>query len=78
MSDDMSPDSLPFSTRVREIIAQESENLLNLEPPETMFQYVDLAKRILLELRVRNFTASDVVALASTMEARDRHFGGEA
>ena len=31
-----------------------------------------LPKRMLLELRVREFSAADVVALAAVMEARDR------
>lgn len=39
----------------------------------TVDEYVDLAKRILLERRVRDFTAADVVALAAIMEQRDRH-----
>ena len=38
----------------------------------TVSAYVDLAKRILLKHRVRDFQAADVVALASIMEARDR------
>lgn len=38
----------------------------------TVHAYVDLAKKILLENRVRDFGAADVVALAAIMEARDR------
>ena len=38
----------------------------------TVHEYVVLAKLMLIEHRVRDFTASDVVALAGIMESRDR------
>ena len=38
----------------------------------TVHEYVLLAKLMLIEHRVRDFTAGDVVALAGIMEHRDR------
>lgn len=64
--DDISPATRPFSTRLRELAS------LDHQAARAVFDYVDLAKRMLLELRVRDFSASDVVALATVMEARDR------
>lgn len=69
-NDDLSPSSLPFKTRLRESI--EANSAAHPEVAYTVYEYVDLAKRMLLELRVRDFSAGDVVALAAIMEARDR------
>lgn len=69
-SDDLSPSSLPFQTKLRESV--ESTSGCHPEVAWTVYEYVDLAKRMLLELRVRDFSAGDVVALAAIMEARDR------
>lgn len=68
--DDYSPGSLPFKTRMREAAATNSGP--HPEVALTVYEYVDIAKRMLLELRVRDFSAADVVALAAIMEARDR------
>jgi hypothetical protein len=68
--DDVSPSSLPFKSRMREAMNDNSGP--HPEVAHTVYDYVDIAKRMLLELRVREFTAADVVALASIMEARDR------
>lgn len=68
--DDISPSNLPFSTRMREHLHNNSGP--HPEVAHTVFDYVDIAKRMLLELRVRDFSAADVVALAAIMEARDR------
>ncbi len=68
--DDISPSSLPFSTRMREHLGKHTGP--HPEVAHTVFEYVDIAKRMLLELRVRDFSAADVVALAAIMESRDR------
>jgi hypothetical protein len=68
--DDISPSNLPFSTRMREHLNNNSGP--HPEVAHTVFDYVDIAKRMLLELRVRDFSAADVVALATIMESRDR------
>lgn len=68
--DDFSPGSLPFKSRMREALSDNSGP--HPEVAYTVYDYVDIAKRMLLELRVRDFSAADVVALASIMEARDR------
>lgn len=68
--EDISPNSLPFSSRMREYAGTGSGP--HPEVAHTAFSYVDIAKRMLLELRVRDFTAGDVVALAAIMEGRDR------
>lgn len=69
-SDDISPSSKPFQTRCHEINGTFHD--LSLPAANAVHDYVDLAKRSLLEHRVRDFTASDVVALAGLMEQRDR------
>lgn len=68
--EDISPNSLPFSTRMRELAGTGSGP--HPEVAYTAYSYVDIAKRMLLELRVRDFTAADVVALAGIMEGRER------
>ena len=69
-NDDISPGSMPFKTRMREAVAENGG--LHPEVAHTVYEYVDIAKRMLLELRVREFSAAEVVALAAVMEARDR------
>jgi hypothetical protein len=59
---------MPFQSRIRDM----ANKPIQLEVAHVIHDYVDLAKRILLEHRVRDFTARDVVALATAMEARDR------
>jgi len=56
---------------MRELL-DSSASVISFEAAYTVHEYVDIAKRILLEHRVREFTASDVVALAGILEARDR------
>ena len=70
--DDLSPSNLPFSSRMREHLDAGGSGGPHPEVSHTVYEYVDIAKRMLLELRVRDFSASDVVALAAIMEARDR------
>lgn len=69
MFQDLSPSSKPFESRMREMAAN---GAAHPEAAYTVHEYVLLAKLILLEHRVRDFTAADVVALASIMENRDR------
>lgn len=74
MSTEYSPPSTKaFHTKMREMMTQ-GDMAANPEVAYTVFTYVDLAKRMLLELRVRDFTATDVVALTKIMEARDRAY----
>lgn len=73
MSEDISPSSMPFKMRMREYReGLRDSGSINLQTAYTTHEYVDLAKRILLEHRVREFTAADVVALTAIMEGRDR------
>lgn len=72
-SDDISPSSLPLQTRLREYRdGHRDGSIVAPAVISTVHEYVDIAKRILLEHRVRDFTAADVVALAAIMEQRDR------
>lgn len=73
-SDDLSPATKPFQTRVQQLDDDFSE--INALAAHAVHDYVDLAKRSLLEHRVRDFTAADVVALAAIMEQRDRALRG--
>lgn len=73
-SDDLSPSNKPFKTRVQQLDDDFSE--INAAAALAVHDYVDLAKRSLLEHRVREFTAADVVALAAIMEQRDRALRG--
>jgi len=68
--EDISPSTMPFTTRMRDHL--NGDGGPHPEVAHTVYDYVDIAKRMLLELRVRDFSASDVVALASIMESRDR------
>lgn len=76
MSEDISPSSQPFSTRISEYLAGLRVQNIDVDAALLVHDYVDLAKRSLLEHRVRDFTAADVVALAAMMEARDRAMEG--
>jgi hypothetical protein len=73
MSEDLSPSQCPFTSKIRDLV-RAGDTAISVESALTLFEYVDLAKRALLEHRVREFTAADVVALATAMEARDRTF----
>lgn len=72
-SEDISPSSQPLQSRLRDY--RDGLRDFSMVTPSviyTVHEYVDIAKRILLEHRVRDFTAADVVALAAIMEQRDR------
>lgn len=68
-NEDISPDAQPFESAMR--------NLPNLTPEHVRASLawscdtVDMAKRILLQCRVRQFTAADVVALTRIIHERD-------
>jgi hypothetical protein len=68
MSQD-NPSSKPFEARMRETLPN---GAAHPEIAYTVHEYVLLAKLMLIEHRVREFTAADVVALAAVMESRDR------
>lgn len=68
-SDDISPSSKPFQVRVQQL--NTFDHHINARTATMMHDYIDLAKRSLLEHRVRDFTAADVVALAIAMAERD-------
>jgi len=59
-NDEFSPASRPFST----VVSEGRINTHILDSAVDANSAIDAAKRILLENRVQNFTASDVVALA--------------
>lgn len=59
----------PFEARMRE---QLLSGAAHPEAAYTIHEYVLLAKLSLMEHRVRDFSAADVVALATLMESRDR------
>ena len=69
--DDLSPSAAPFQAKHRQLL----DNRLNASAQASLavYDFVDTAKRMLLELRVRDFTAADVVALAGLIESRDRY-----
>ena len=67
--DDLSPSALPFTTYMRDAVLNDA---VSVEPSYVAYECINIAKRILLELKVREFSAGDVVALASMIEARDR------
>ena len=70
--DDISPSSLPLTARMREHQAGLRDySHISIEAVRATNDYIDLAKRMLLEHRVRDFTAADVVALAAIMSERD-------
>ena len=78
MSSDISPSTRPFQAKLRESGAF-ADGLILSSAASSVSEYVDVAKRILLEHRVRDFTAADVVALTDILERRDRYCrqGGE-
>lgn len=69
-SDDISPSTKPFQAKLQQLSSVFHD--VSIPAANAVHDYVDLAKRSLLEHRVRDFTASDVVALAAIMEQRDR------
>ena len=75
-SDDISPATKPFQTRAQQL--EDAFSDISRPAAHAVHDYVDLAKRSLLEHRVRDFTAADVVALAGIMEQRDRALRGGA
>lgn len=70
-SDDISPSTKPFQAKLQQL--SNVFHGVSIPVANAVHDYVDLAKRSLLEHRVRDFTAADVVALAEIMERRDRH-----
>jgi len=62
------PRDLPFTTFLEQEVVGVSEGAAR-----DVFDCVVLAKRMLLEMTVQDFTGADVVALAALIEARDRH-----
>lgn len=62
------PRDLPFTT----FLEQEAVGVSEVAARD-VFDCVVLAKRMLLEMTVQDFTGADVVALAALIEARDRH-----
>lgn len=76
-SDDLSPSSKPLTSKIHQDLLKCPDDQYpgyDIEPVMALFEYVEMAKRALLEARVRDFTASDVVALAIAMESRARVF----
>lgn len=70
MSENIHPDTNPFDLAYR--------NICKVSTPPTVLQSlvdvadtVDMAKRILLQNRVRQFTATDVVALTALILDRE-------
>lgn len=59
---------MPFDKFLSDLVERNSCS----EASQTALDCVAAAKRILLQERVRDFTAADVVALAALIEARDR------
>jgi len=68
-SDDISPSSKPFQAKIYEF--DSIFHSRHLDRALALHDFVDLAKRSLLENRVRDFTAADVVALAIAMAKGD-------
>jgi hypothetical protein len=73
MIEDISPAALPLTAKIKELEAK-NPNHPAAESAKAMATYLDLSKRMLLEFRVREFNAYDVVALAVAMEGRERMF----
>lgn len=69
-SEDISPSTLPFQAKLTQHV---TNNLgATVAGAMAVYDFVDLAKRMLLELKVRDFTGADVVALAALIESRER------
>lgn len=71
--EDISPSSKPFTAKIDQL--NSIFHGRHIDTAIALHDYIDLAKRSLLEHRVRDFTAGDVVALAIAMSARKT--GGE-
>lgn len=65
---DLSPDNKPFDRFFDDLIERDSVSHAAM----VALDCIAAAKRILLQERVRDFTAADVVALAAIIESRDR------
>lgn len=70
MQDDLSPAAMPFDRYQREHADAPLQS-------RTVLHCLAMAKRMLLQEKVRDFTAADVVALAALIESRDRAAGGK-
>lgn len=67
--DDLSPESMPFDTALKSIsISHHYMRGALIDAGDS----VDMAKRILLQHRVRNFSAEDVVRLAIAIMEREQ------
>lgn len=71
--EDISPQAKPLTAKIREDLSRGDPGY-SIEAVTVVSEYLDLAKRALLENRVRDFSAADVVAVASIMESRDRDY----
>lgn len=60
------PDNLPFDTYIASKIIPAGAAACRV------MESITMAKRILLQERVRDFTSADIVAVASLIEQRDR------
>lgn len=70
----LSPDSLPFDSAMERYKAQ--GNLKRFEALNEAAQILDLSKRMLIQQRVKDFTANDVVELSKlVMELESRKAG---
>lgn len=69
-NEDISPESAPYDRAVAELSPHTSEAYLNALAITA--QTLDLAKRMLLQQRVRSFAAADVVALTRTILEREQ------
>jgi hypothetical protein len=72
MSDDLSPSNAPLTTALHTLKRAGALDQVALDAVADVAGFVFLAKCALLEHRVRDFTAADVVALAALIEARER------
>jgi len=66
---DLSPSAMPFDAYMREL---PNNSAAPLYSALIAHECIALAKRILLQERVRDFSAADVVSLAAIIESRDR------
>jgi hypothetical protein len=66
--EDISPSSKPFTAKIEQL--NRIFHGMQIDRAIALHDYIDLAKRSLLEHRVRDFTAADVVALAIAMAQR--------
>lgn len=68
MAVSFNPRDLPFTTFLEQEVIGVDETAAR-----EIFDCLVLAKRMLLETTVQDFTGADVVALAALIDARDRH-----